>query len=154
MYCTISRCAVLYYNALHCSVHTLSCFLPSSVLVQLSLNCLLVNSFGSVREPSTEEGSRTEPKLLTRRQFSESWTKTEEGRKQERDMRRSASAHYYDLNVCTYCKVQSLYCSVLYCTQGPRSNFEIWGRGRSLETQYWEGGGGGLLKKLFLTNSL
>ena len=60
-------------------------FLASSVLVQLSLNCLLVNSFGSVREPSseTEEGSRTEPKLLTRRQFSESWTKTE-GRKETR----------------------------------------------------------------------
>ena len=34
---------------------------------------------------TSEEGSRTEPKLLTRRQFSKSWTKTEEGRKQERD---------------------------------------------------------------------
>ena len=32
---------------------SLSCFLPSSVLVQLSLNCLFVNSFGSVREPSS-----------------------------------------------------------------------------------------------------
>ena len=56
-------------------------FLASSVLVQLSLNCLLVNSFGSVREPSSV--SLSEPKLLTRRQFSESWTKTE-GRKEIR----------------------------------------------------------------------
>ena len=59
---------------------SLSCFLPSSVLTD------------RITKLFTEEGSRTEPKLLTRRQFSESWTKTEEGRKQERDVRRSASA--------------------------------------------------------------
>ena len=67
---------------------------------------------------TSEEGSRTEPKLLTRRQFSESWTKTEEGRKQERDTtnipyqpllikpiyiwKRTGNSTYFQINICRW----------------------------------------------------